>query len=34
MAGIFPITLTWTGNTADPSYTRSGEATKPEGQAS
>jgi organic hydroperoxide reductase OsmC/OhrA len=32
MAGIFPVTLSWSGNTADPDYTRSGEVTKPAGQ--
>jgi len=33
MSGIFPASLTWTGNTLDPSYTRSGELAKPEGLA-
>jgi organic hydroperoxide reductase OsmC/OhrA len=31
MAGIFPMTLTWKGNTADPAYARNGEASKPGG---
>jgi organic hydroperoxide reductase OsmC/OhrA len=33
MAGIFPITLTWTGNTLDEAYSRSGDTAKPGGQA-
>ena len=31
MAGIFPITLTWTGNTLEEAYTRNAVAAKPEG---
>jgi len=33
MAGFFPITLTWTGNTLDEAYNRDGEAAKPAGLA-
>jgi len=33
MAGTFPITLTWTGNTAEGAYNRDGDAAKPEGLA-
>lgn len=34
MAGIFPVTLVWNGNTTDPEYTRSASAFKPDGMAS
>ena len=33
MAGKFPITLTWTGNTTEPDYTRNGVSEKPGGLA-
>ncbi len=33
MAGTFPASLTWTGNTLDPSYSRAGTLTKPGGLA-
>ena len=33
MAGIFPITLAWHGNTGDSAYTRNGEVSKPAGSA-
>ena len=34
MAGTFPITLAWTGNTLEEAYTRSGDVVKPDGLAS
>jgi organic hydroperoxide reductase OsmC/OhrA len=33
MAEVQPITLIWSGNTLDPAYTRSGELSKPSGEA-
>jgi len=33
MSGPFPASMTWTGNTLDPTYSRSGELTKPHGLA-
>ena len=33
MTEVHPITLIWSGNTLDPSYTRSGELSKPSGEA-
>jgi organic hydroperoxide reductase OsmC/OhrA len=33
MAGTFPITLTWTGNTLEEAYNRSGDTAKPGGPA-
>jgi organic hydroperoxide reductase OsmC/OhrA len=33
MPGTFPASLAWTGDTLEPAYNRSGELTKPGGQA-
>jgi organic hydroperoxide reductase OsmC/OhrA len=33
MSGTFPASLTWTGDTLEPAYSRSGELTKPDGLA-